>query len=144
MNANFYTSRTLNLMKFIVTAHPGSFKLLCGVVAAQRKHLSSSTQMRGNLPLHKRSTMMSQLPTKKYLGNCHCGIFKSELEVPEIKTVSACKCSLCNKKGYLFVSPTREHFKIFSGEGKLIRYEFADKKSSHEVCHIVQKRFSVC
>lgn len=80
-------------------------------------------------------TLMSQLSTKKYLGNCHCGLFQFELEVPEIKSVTSCKCSICTKKGYLFLSPHGQDFKITRGENKLISYEFGDKKAAHEVCH---------
>lgn len=44
-------------------------------------------------------------PTKKYRGNCHCGAFVFELDVPEIKSVSDCDCSICHKKGYLWLRP---------------------------------------
>ncbi|KAL2255735.1 hypothetical protein VTK26DRAFT_2791 [Humicola hyalothermophila] len=70
---------------------------------------------------------------KKYRGNCHCGAFVFEVELPEIKTVSECNCSICRKKGYLWVSP-KQPPTIVKDEGRLVRYAFASKGIHHHFC----------
>lgn len=70
---------------------------------------------------------------KKYRGNCHCGAFVFEVELPEIKTVAECNCSICAKKAYLWVKPTNDPV-IVKDEGKLVRYAFASKMIDHQFC----------
>lgn len=72
-------------------------------------------------------------PTKKYRGNCHCGAFVFELDVPEIKSVSDCDCSICHKKGYLWLRPENPPT-VVKDEGTIVSYEFGLKKYTHEVC----------
>ena len=69
---------------------------------------------------------------KKYRGNCHCGAFVFEIEVPEIKSATACNCSICVKKGYLWVKPHSPPT-IIKGEGTLARYGFGGKNIEHFV-----------
>ncbi|OAR00412.1 hypothetical protein LLEC1_07563 [Akanthomyces lecanii] len=78
-------------------------------------------------------------PLRTYRGNCHCGAFVYEAELPEITTVTECPCSICRKKGYLFVSTNSEtHFKVVKGslEG-LSEYTFGTKMLHHKV-HAIQ------
>lgn len=78
---------------------------------------------------------MSDLHT--YRGNCHCGAFVYEVQLPEIKGVARCNCSICYKKGYLFVwvpAENKDTFKVIKGgEGVLTGYGFNDKKIVHNV-----------
>ncbi|KAK4241956.1 hypothetical protein C8A03DRAFT_29851 [Achaetomium macrosporum] len=74
-----------------------------------------------------------QAPTRKYRGNCHCGAFVFEVEAPEIKSVEDCECSICSKKGYLFLVPQKP-LTIIKDEGKLVHYTFASKKFDHQFC----------
>lgn len=76
---------------------------------------------------------MSAPELKTYQGNCHCGRFKFEVELPEIEKVDACDCSICVRKGYLRVHVTEGKVKILRGEGELKGYEFSGKIVKHEV-----------
>jgi hypothetical protein len=74
----------------------------------------------------------TEQPTKTYRGNCHCGAFIFEVEAPEIKSASDCKCSICTKRGYLWLVPQKP-LTIIKDEGKLVHYSFASKKMDHQV-----------
>lgn len=69
---------------------------------------------------------------KSYRGNCHCGAFIFELKMPEIKGASECNCSLCKKKGYLFVLPEGD-MTVIKGEGSLKEYTFNEGNTKHRV-----------
>lgn len=58
-----------------------------------------------------------------YRGFCHCGAFRFELNVPEIKDAAACDCRLCTKKGYLWMVPPEGSFKVTRDDGLLKTYE---------------------
>lgn len=72
---------------------------------------------------------------RTYRGNCHCKAFVYEARLPEIKAAHQCNCSICHKKGYLWVMPqTVDHFKIIKGdENTLTSYTFNAKNRSHKV-----------
>jgi hypothetical protein len=74
----------------------------------------------------------TEQPTKTYRGNCHCGAFVFEVEAPEIKSVSDCKCSICSKRGYKWLVPQKP-LVIIKDEGKLVHYSFASKRMDHQV-----------
>jgi len=71
---------------------------------------------------------------KTYHGNCHCGAFKFEINVPELKTARACDCSLCFKKGYLFVTPEDSQFKVIKGADSLVDYPSKNGGQTHKFC----------
>jgi|SRR3569833_2949594 len=74
-----------------------------------------------------------QQELRTYRGNCHCGAFVYEAELPEIKSVLECDCSICHKKGYLWVFP-EARFEIVKGsDGSLSRYTFGSNKLEHKV-----------
>src|SRR3954465_14872881 len=73
-----------------------------------------------------------QQPTKTYRGNCHCGAFVFEVEDPEIVSLSACNCSICSKRAYLWLVP-KKPLTIVKDEGKLVHYAFASKTVDHQV-----------
>lgn len=77
----------------------------------------------------------TEQPLRTYRGNCHCKAFVYEAQLPEIKAVKQCNCSICHKKGYLWVMPeTVNHFKIVKGdENTLTTYTFNAKNRSHKV-----------
>lgn len=80
--------------------------------------------------------MASDTPLKTYKGNCHCGALRFELEAPEITEGNVCNCSLCVKKGYIWMfAPSKEAFKVLSGEDKLHEYRFGQKVLVHKVSH---------
>ncbi|KAK4158093.1 hypothetical protein C8A00DRAFT_11153 [Chaetomidium leptoderma] len=75
----------------------------------------------------------TEQPTKTYRGNCHCGAFVFEIDAPEIKSVGDCKCSICSKRGYLWLVPQNPPT-IVKDEGKLVSYAFASKNMDHQFC----------
>jgi hypothetical protein len=61
----------------------------------------------------------------KYQGYCHCGAFRFELLVPEIKSATACDCTLCQKKGYIWIVPRAGSYTVTRDDGLLETYESA-------------------
>ncbi|KAH6887496.1 glutathione-dependent formaldehyde-activating enzyme [Thelonectria olida] len=77
-----------------------------------------------------------QTPTKTYRGNCHCGSFVYEMAIPEIKSVTECNCSICTKKGYLWLFPgSADTLKVVKGSiDDLTNYTFAKGFLHHKFC----------
>jgi hypothetical protein len=63
-----------------------------------------------------------------YHGNCHCGRFRFELTEAELAEAIVCACTLCAKKGYLWIRPGTGSFKITREEGSLTEYEASTLK----------------
>ncbi|KAL0934387.1 glutathione-dependent formaldehyde-activating gfa [Colletotrichum truncatum] len=78
----------------------------------------------------------AQQGLRTYRGNCHCGSFVYEVGLPEIKSAMECNCSICKKKGYLWVFPGEgSNFKIVNGTSEtLAQYTFGPKKLAHRFC----------
>ncbi|WDK21229.1 glutathione-dependent formaldehyde-activating enzyme [Colletotrichum graminicola] len=38
-----------------------------------------------------------------YKGNCHCGINRYEVQLPQLPSLVICNCTLCAKKGYIWI-----------------------------------------
>jgi len=72
-------------------------------------------------------------PLKTYRGNCHCGAFVYEVEAPEITSAGDCNCSICYKRGYLWLVP-KKPLTIVKDEGKLVGYSFGSKALDHQFC----------
>lgn len=78
---------------------------------------------------------MAEQSLETYHGNCHCGAFKFTVKLPELKQVSACNCSICSKKGYLWAIPSsNDLFVVEKGDGTLQDYYFGKKTMSHKFC----------
>jgi len=71
---------------------------------------------------------------KTYYGNCHCGAFKFNIKLPELKSVLECNCSICLRKGYQWVFPSAGSFTVEKGEGTLKDYEFGPCSMAHKFC----------
>jgi len=76
---------------------------------------------------------MSTPELKTYQGNCHCGAVKFHVKLPEVKTVTACNCSICFKKSYLWIFADPGNLTFERGEDALKSYEFREKAFSHKV-----------
>ncbi|KAF6804245.1 glutathione-dependent formaldehyde-activating gfa [Colletotrichum sojae] len=78
----------------------------------------------------------SELELRVYRGNCHCGAFVYEIEVPEIKSVFECNCSICSKKAYIWLRLDSDmKIKVVKGTvGALTEYTFGPKKIRHKFC----------
>ena len=76
---------------------------------------------------------MSDSKEKTYSGNCHCGSFKYTAVFPEeITSASVCTCSLCSKKGYLWVTPKPGEVTFTKGNDELAIYQFGNKYLEHK------------
>ncbi|RCI09226.1 hypothetical protein L249_1395 [Ophiocordyceps polyrhachis-furcata BCC 54312] len=74
---------------------------------------------------------------RTYRGNCHCGHYVYEAELPEIKSLYDCNCSICTKKGYLgvFVGAADGSFRVLKGTDEdLTSYSFGPKNWLHKFC----------
>ena len=77
---------------------------------------------------------MSSTDLKTYHGNCHCGAYKFTIDVPELKEATICNCSMCARKGYLYVQCKPADFHLERGEGVMKKYTFGTGKWPHEFC----------
>ena len=69
----------------------------------------------------------------RYLGSCHCGAVRFEIEAL-IDRVTLCNCSICSKKGILHHRVAPERFKLLSGEADLATYQFGTRVAKHHFC----------
>jgi hypothetical protein len=77
---------------------------------------------------------MADANLKTYRGNCHCASFVYEVDVPEIKSVGECNCSICTKKGVLWVYAAPEALRVVKGsEDALTSYNFGTGFATHKV-----------
>ncbi|KAK4166062.1 hypothetical protein QBC43DRAFT_26100 [Cladorrhinum sp. PSN259] len=70
---------------------------------------------------------------QKYRGNCHCGAFVFELDIPEIKSTQTCNCSICTKRSYIWVMAGVD-LTIIKDEGTLVDYSYGPKNLIHKSC----------
>jgi hypothetical protein len=68
-----------------------------------------------------------------YEGGCHCGAVRFRI-VSDLKRVSVCNCSICQKKGILhhLVAPGR--FELLRGQDDLVTYTFNTGVAKHTFC----------
>lgn len=72
----------------------------------------------------------------KYLGSCHCGAIKFEVEAPEIIEADYCNCSICSKSGYLHLIVPPSKFTLLSGRDSMSTYTFNTGIAKHTFCKI--------
>jgi hypothetical protein len=70
---------------------------------------------------------------KTYTGGCHCGEVRFEVTA-DISNVMACNCSLCQKRGALWVFVTPDSFALRAGSDDLKDYQFGKKTIHHLFC----------
>ncbi len=68
-----------------------------------------------------------------YAGGCHCGAVRYETTT-DLGQVIACNCSHCAKRGLLLTFVAPGDFKLQSGEGDLVEYQFNKKVIHHLFC----------
>ncbi|MEZ5648665.1 MAG: GFA family protein [Alphaproteobacteria bacterium] len=69
----------------------------------------------------------------RYVGGCHCGAVKYEVEAT-IDRVMSCNCSICSKKGYLLTFTPASSFTLIQGKDALSDYQFNKKVVHHLFC----------
>lgn len=72
----------------------------------------------------------------KYLGSCHCGTVKFEVEAPKDLQVDACNCSICSKSGFLHLIVPKSKFSLVQGKEALSTYRFNTGIAQHLFCQI--------
>ena len=70
---------------------------------------------------------------KTYTGGCHCGEVRFEVTA-DISSVTSCNCSLCQKRGALWVFVPPESFALRAGLEDLKDYQFGKKRIHHLFC----------
>ena len=68
-----------------------------------------------------------------YKGSCHCGAIEFEVSL-ELHTVTECNCSICFRKGGLYVPAEPHQLRILRGKGTLALYQFGAKVAKHYFC----------
>ena len=69
----------------------------------------------------------------RYRGSCHCGKVAFEAE-GEIKSLLACNCSICSRKGSLLWFLPRGEFALRTPEAELATYTFNKHAIRHRFC----------
>lgn len=81
-------------------------------------------------------TVAQDEPSRRtYQGNCHCGNFVYEVDLPELRSVVECDCSFCSRTGSLYVLTDEEsNFRVVKGtEETLKSYTFGPGNKIHKV-----------
>jgi hypothetical protein len=71
----------------------------------------------------------------RYLGSCHCGRVRFEIDAV-IDRVTECNCSICSKKGILHFRVPPENFRLLSGSEHLGTYQFGTMAAKHHFCTV--------
>jgi hypothetical protein len=69
----------------------------------------------------------------RYRGSCHCGKVAFEVD-GEIKSVLACNCSICSRKGSLLWFVPRTQFTLLTPEDAAGTYTFNKHVIKHRYC----------
>ena len=70
---------------------------------------------------------------KTYTGGCHCGEVRFEVTA-DLSSVVSCNCSICQKRGALWVFVAPESFALRAGLEDLKDYQFGKKSFHHLFC----------
>lgn len=69
-----------------------------------------------------------------YKGNCHCGQIRFNLDLQQpLRQVFSCPCSICAKKGYLWIFPEESQLQITSGYQSMATYTANGRSGDHFV-----------
>ena len=71
----------------------------------------------------------------RYVGSCHCGAVRFEIEAV-IDRVTQCNCSICSKKGILHHRVAPERFRLLSDASALGTYRFGTMVAKHHFCTV--------
>lgn len=76
--------------------------------------------------------------TKTYAGGCHCGNVRYEVKT-NLGQVVACNCSICTKRGFLWIFAKPQQFTLRKGEDGQAEYLF----NKHIIHHLFCKECGV-
>ena len=69
----------------------------------------------------------------EYNGSCHCGKVRFQVE-GELKSATACNCSMCSRKGSLLWFVPREQLTLLTPEENVGTYTFNKHVIRHRFC----------
>jgi len=69
----------------------------------------------------------------RYTGSCHCGNISYEVEA-EPGPVTACNCSICQRRGHLLWFVPRANMKLKTPETNMKHYTFNTHRIKHYFC----------
>jgi hypothetical protein len=78
---------------------------------------------------------MGTRPQQKYLGSCHCGAVRFEIET-DFPELTMCDCSICRRKNALMVKVHESQFTLLAGENALTEYQFHTGTARHYFCGV--------
>jgi hypothetical protein len=78
---------------------------------------------------------MGTRPRQKYLGSCHCGAVRFEIET-DFPELTMCDCSICRRKNALMVKVHESQFALLAGENSLTEYQFHTRIARHYFCRV--------
>lgn len=79
--------------------------------------------------------MADAKPLNQYRGNCHCGAYVFEIKLPDPIPASECSCSICTRKGYVWIRVTPEYeFKVVKGDKSVLTSYTKNDFFHHKVC----------
>lgn len=78
---------------------------------------------------------MGTRPQQKYLGSCHCGAVRFEIET-DFPELTMCDCSICQRRNALMVKVHESRFRLLAGEDSLTEYRFHTNTARHFFCRV--------
>jgi len=82
--------------------------------------------------------------TVTYIGGCHCGAVRFEVDAPSELQVYECNCSICAMTGFIHLIVPDRHFRLLDGADALTEYRFNTGTARHLFCrHCGVKSFYV-
>lgn len=77
---------------------------------------------------------LTDMPEQTHAGGCQCGRVRYEAKVDLGKPVIICNCSMCGRSGTLLTFIPAADFRLLSGEGDLVDYQFNKHVIHHKFC----------
>ena len=68
-----------------------------------------------------------------YTGGCHCGAVKFRVTT-DLSVILDCNCSICTKKGFLYLIVEPEKFELLTDRKALSTYTFGTGTAKHHFC----------
>ncbi len=72
---------------------------------------------------------------KLYVGSCHCGAVKFEVET-DVPELTMCDCSMCRRRNAVMVKVHESRFRLIAGEDVLTEYKFHTRTARHYFCKV--------
>ncbi len=74
-------------------------------------------------------------PRHTWQGGCHCGAVRFRVET-DVTELLDCNCSICAKKGFLYLIVPGEDFTLLQGNAQLTTYTWGTGAAKHLFCAV--------